>query len=188
MPRLAPLLLLLACLAPPREASAQVRHCVTADGTRLYTDRRCADIGAVDELRLPALGTPGANSRRPLCARNVQDLAYALEEAIRSGDANRIAGLYDWAGMGTANANRVMNQLQAIARREVVEVRQVHAGERWEAADPWLAPPPSDPQADRRPGRWRSGARWTCRSCGRILSRSISRLLRRAPQERTPSC
>lgn len=145
MLRLVPLLLLLACLAPPRMASAQVRHCIAADGSRLYTERRCADLGAADELRLPALGTPAAHSRRPLCAHSVQDLAYALEEAIRSGDANRIAGLYDWAGMGTANANRVMNQLQAIAKREVMEVRQVHAGDRWEAVDPWLAPPPSGP-------------------------------------------
>ncbi|TLX21104.1 hypothetical protein [Thermomonas fusca] len=145
MLRFSLLLLLLASLAPMREASAQVRHCVTADGTRLYTDRRCADMGAVEELRLPTLGTPAAYSRRPLCARNVQDLAYALEEAIRSGDANRIAGLYDWAGMGTANANRVMNRLQAIAKREVVEVRPVHAGERGEVTDPWLAPPPPGP-------------------------------------------
>ncbi len=145
MLRLVPLLLLLACLASPREASAQVRHCVTADGTRLYTDRLCADLGAVDDLRLPTPAAPASNSRRPVCAHTVQDLAYALEEAIRSGDPNRIAGLYDWAGMGTANANRVMNRLQDIARREVVEVRTVHAGDRWEAVDPWLAPPPSGP-------------------------------------------
>ena len=139
------LLLLLAWLAPLREAHAQVWHCVTADGTRLYTDRRCADLGAVDDLRDPALATQPGNSRRPVCARDVQDLAWALEEAIRSGDANRIAALYDWAGMGTANANRVMNRLQAIAKREVVQVRPVHAGERWDDTDPWLAPAPVGP-------------------------------------------
>ena len=65
----------------------------------------------MDDLRDPALATQPGNSRRPVCARDVQDLAWALEEAIRSGDANRIAALYDWAGMGTANANRVMNLL-----------------------------------------------------------------------------
>lgn len=145
MLRFSLLLLLLASLAPMREASAQVRHCVTADGTRLYTDRRCADMGAVEELRVPTLGAPAASYRRPVCARDVQDLAYALEEAVRSGDANRIAGLYDWAGMGTANAYRVMKRLQAIARRDVVEVQTVHAGDRWESADPWLAPPPAGP-------------------------------------------
>lgn len=138
-------LLLLVCLAPMREALAQVRHCVTPDGTRLYTDRRCADLGAVDDLRLPGLDTPAAHSRRPACARNVQDLAYALEEAIRAGDANRIAGLYDWAGMGTTNANRVMDRLQDIARRDVVEVRTVRAGGRGPVADAWLVPPPVGP-------------------------------------------
>ncbi|ODU47803.1 MAG: hypothetical protein ABS98_12335 [Lysobacteraceae bacterium SCN 69-48] len=145
MLRFALMLFLLALLAPMREASAQVRHCVTPDGTRLYTDRRCADMGAVDELRLPALETSAVSSRRPVCARSVQDLAYALEDAIRSGDANRIAGLYDWAGMGTANANRVMNRLQDIAGRDLVDVQQVHAGARRETTDPWLAPPPAGP-------------------------------------------
>lgn len=145
MLRLFALLLLLSCLAPMREAAAQVRHCLTADGTRLYTDRRCAELGAVDDLRPPASATSSAASRRQICARNVQDLAHALEEAIRSGDANRIAGLYDWAGMGSANANQVMNRLQDIAGREVVDVRPVRAGERRTASDALLVPPQAGP-------------------------------------------
>ena len=121
-------LLLLACLAPARPASAQVKHCLMADGTRLYTDRKCADLGA-SEYRAPPPPAGGAYSQRMVCARSVQDLAYALDEAIRSGDANRFAGLYDWAGMRSATARSVMNRLQVIASRALVDVRTRHAGD-----------------------------------------------------------
>ena len=121
------LLLLMAWLAPPRQADAQVRHCQTADGTRLYTDRPCADLGA-REARDPPTGQATGN-RLQACARSVPDLAYALDDAIRSGDANRIAGLYDWAGMGSSNANRVLDQLQRIAERPLVDVREARAGD-----------------------------------------------------------
>lgn len=146
MLRLPVLLLLLACLAPTRETPAQVRHCVAADGTRLYTDRRCADLGASDDLRLPASAPAPASRLRTVCARSVQALAYALDDAIRSGDANRIAGLYDWAGMGTANASQVMSRLQEIAAREVVGVREVRRGERRSAdAGTYLPSAPDGP-------------------------------------------
>ena len=121
------LLLLVAWLAPSRQADAQVRHCQTADGTRLYTDRPCADLGA-RESRDPPAGQATGN-RLQACARSVPDLAYALDDAIRSGDANRIAGLYDWAGMGSSNANRVLDQLQRIAERPLVDVREARAGD-----------------------------------------------------------
>lgn len=121
------LLLMLGGLALPRHAAAQVRHCQAADGTRLYTDRQCADLGA-RESRDPPPGQATGN-RLQACARSVPDLAYALDDAIRAGDANRIAGLYDWAGMGSSNANRVLDQLQRIAERPLVDVREARAGD-----------------------------------------------------------
>ena len=121
------LLLSLGWLAPSPHAVAQVRHCQAADGTRLYTDRQCTDLGA-RESRDPPPGQ-AAGSRRQACASSVPDLAYALDDAIRSGDANRIAGLYDWAGMGSSNANRVLDQLQRIAERPLVDVREARAGD-----------------------------------------------------------
>lgn len=134
MPRPLVLLLLsaIALALPHGGAHAQVRHCVAADGTRVFTDRQCEDIGASDYRAPPA---PADAGRIPLtvCARSVQDLAYALDEAIRSGDANRIAGLYDWAGMGTANAYRVMDRLQAIARRPLIAVAPLYAGDAGDA-------------------------------------------------------
>lgn len=130
MPRFALLLLALACaLAPlPQPAQAQVKRCTAADGSLIYTDRQCADIGASERLPSPAAASGGAYLRRNVCTRSVQDLSFALGSAIQSGDANQIAGLYDWAGMGTTAANHVMDRLQVIARRTLVDVQPLYAG------------------------------------------------------------
>ncbi len=131
MPRLALLAsLLLACAWWwPTPAKAQVRQCIGGDGSLVYTDRKCADIGGRE--RPVADASTGIGSTRLYrggCARSVQDLVYSLSSAIQSGDANQIAGVYDWAGMSTANAYRLMARLEAIARRPLVDVQPMYAG------------------------------------------------------------
>lgn len=131
MPRIAFafLPLLLACLLPSRAAQAQVRQCIGGDGAPVYTDRRCADIGASERPATDAaIGMPGQRLSRGGCSRSVQDLVYALGSAIQSGDANQVAGMYDWAGMSTANGYRLMARLDAIARRPLVDLQPVYAG------------------------------------------------------------
>lgn len=133
MPRIAFafLPLLLACLLPSRAAPApaQVRQCLGGDGSLVYTDRRCADIGASERPAADtAIGMPGQRLSRGGCSRSVQDLVYALGSAIQSGDANQVAGMYDWAGMSTANGYRLMARLDAIARRPLVDLQPVYAG------------------------------------------------------------
>jgi hypothetical protein len=130
MPRSAAVaLLLLACACWPRAAVAQVRECVGSDGSLVYTDRHCADIGGTE--RPASQAAPGIDGLRPSrssCSRSVQDLVYSLSSAIQSGDANQIAGMYDWAGMTTANGYRLMARLQAIAMRPLVDVQPMYAG------------------------------------------------------------
>lgn len=129
--RLPTMVCLVACtlLAAPRISTAQVRHCVAADGTLVYTDKQCVDIGGRERAPDPVPGG-GAAARysRDTCARSVQDLAYSLGSAIQSGDVNRIAGFYDWSGMSTANGYRLMDRLQAIANRPLVDVQPMYAG------------------------------------------------------------
>ncbi|TCT23452.1 hypothetical protein [Thermomonas haemolytica] len=125
MPRIAPLLLpaLLLGPLPAPPVQAQVRQCLAADGTRIYTDRQCGDIAAREAPAALAAGAGGALlTARGGCARSVEDLADALERALQAGDANQLAALYDWAGMGSAAANAVLDQLQRIAGRPLVGV------------------------------------------------------------------
>ena len=102
------LLLLIAGLLAPDAAPAQVKRCTAADGTLVYTDRKCDDIGATERLgALPSAGGPIAAHHRNVCARTVQDLVYSFSNALQSGDANQVAGVYDWAGMPTSSAYTV---------------------------------------------------------------------------------
>lgn len=130
MPRSAlALLMLIACFLPPRIAQSQVRQCIGGDGALVYTDRRCEDIGATERPASQAvIGIPGLHLYRGGCSRSVQDLVYALGSAVQSGDVNQIAGLYDWAGMSTANGYRLMTRLEAIARRPLVDVQPMYSG------------------------------------------------------------
>lgn len=130
MPRTAlALLLLFACLLPSRAAQAQVRQCIGGDGTLVYTDRKCEDIGGTERPASQAvIGMPGQRMYRGGCSRSVQDLVHALGSAIQSGDANQIAGVYDWAGMSTANGYRLMARLEAIAKRPLVDVQPMYSG------------------------------------------------------------
>jgi hypothetical protein len=123
MPRLL-LLSLLCCAALP--AHAAVRRCTAADGTAVFTDRRCADIGAVE--RVPRAAVPAARLHRSTCSRSLQDLVYELTTAIDSRDVNRLAGIYQWTGMSTRAGYAVMDRLQRIVDRPLVDMVPVFPG------------------------------------------------------------
>jgi hypothetical protein len=120
---LLPLLALLALWTLPSQA--QVRRCTGPDGTAIYTDRRCADIGATDRVTHPTAGQPGRFYRGG-CAHNLLDLVYELTAAVDSHDVNRVAGLYHWVGMSSSGAVAVMNRLDVIAQRPLVDVVPVY--------------------------------------------------------------
>ena len=127
--RTLPLLALLALALLDGRAQAQVRRCTATDGSIVYTDRKCEDIGAIERAAAAptVIGSIGGY-RRPTCARNVNDLAYALGSALNSADANQVAGLYDWTGMSTSSGYQVMARLQVIASRTLVDVQPMYAG------------------------------------------------------------
>lgn len=124
---LAPLLLLAAaCL--PHAAQAQVRRCTAGDGSLIFTDRKCDDIGATERLSSSGItGNNGGNVYRG-CARTVQDLAYSLGNAIQMGDVNQLAGLYDFTGTTTATGYRLMARLGTIVKRPMVDVQPMYTG------------------------------------------------------------
>ncbi|MEO6154879.1 MAG: hypothetical protein ABIP16_04025 [Thermomonas sp.] len=120
------LLLVIACLSHP--AQAQVRRCSAGDGTLIYTDRRCEDIGATERLYTPRISGIGGSRLNYSCARSVQDLAYSLSSAIQSSDVNQLAGVYDWAGTSTSTGYRLMSRLDVIAKRPLVDVQPMFSG------------------------------------------------------------
>lgn len=120
------LLVVIAWATPIAPVHGQVRRCTSANGNIVYTDQRCDDIGASPVLA-PLAPSGGGNTLRSMCARNVRDLAYGLENALQSGDANRIASLYDWTGVATASANRLMDRFDAMVARAFVDVQPVYA-------------------------------------------------------------
>lgn len=129
MPRFLPLLLAasLALPAAPRDAAAQVRRCALPDGQTVYTDKRCDAIGGT-ERRAPPPGQPQLRSHRTACARTLRDLYFELGAAIESGDANRLAGVYHWPGLGTQQGYDVMRRLQAIVDRPLVDLQPIWPG------------------------------------------------------------
>jgi len=124
------LLLLIASLLAPGVVQAQVKRCTAADGSLVYTDRTCDDIGAIERIAPSPMsgGSAMAGHYRNVCARTVQDLVYSFSSALQSGDANKVAGVYDWAGMATSSAYQVMSRLDTIAKRPLVDVQPMYAG------------------------------------------------------------
>lgn len=119
------LLLAPSAWAPP--AAAQVRRCTGVDGTAIFTDRKCADIGASERLPRTAGNATGLRLYRRGCARNLQDLVYEVTAAIDAHDANRLAGVYHWVGVSGRTATGIMNRLDSVARRPLVDIVPVAA-------------------------------------------------------------
>lgn len=115
-------------LSASGSVAAEVRHCVAADGTSVFTDRRCADIGAV-EGRAPDHAIARAPVRRDSCPRTLQDLVFEVTTAVDTRDVNRLAGVYGWTGMSNSAGYALMDRLQAIVARPLVDVVPVYPGE-----------------------------------------------------------
>src|SRR5215218_8844018 len=118
-------LLVLLCASLP--ACAEVRHCVAADGTSVFTDRRCEDIGAV-QRRAPGPAATAPAARRDGCPRTLHDLVFEVTTAVDTRDVNRLAGVYGWTGMSNSAAYALMDRLQAIVARPLVDVEPVYPG------------------------------------------------------------
>lgn len=131
------LLPLLACLLPA-VAAAQVNRCELPNGDTVYTDRRCDSIGA--RPHVAAAATPGVRSHRAACARTLRDLAYEVTASIEAHDVNRLAGVYLWSGLGTREGYALMDRLQAVVDRPLVDLQPVYAGGEDEALAPTRPP------------------------------------------------
>lgn len=148
--------LVLALALPAAPAQSQIRRCVTADGTHLYTDRACADVDASERLPRPEDGGASSAPIRRDCSRRLQDLVFELTAAIDSRDVNRLAGVYHWPGTSSRSGDAIMSRLDAIVNRPLVDITPVHPSP---PEPPPLAPAPPPVQASSSTRTWRTPAR-----------------------------
>lgn len=162
------LALLLASLLFPALADAEVRRCVAADGTTIYTDRPCSHFDARDassatapdtaatalpshtqgEIPLSAYGPAYAD-----CARSPEGLLFTLRRVLEHRDINGLAGLYHWPGMGRYSATAVMERLEALAARSDGSAELIYPDAAFVVHAPQAYPdlPPEDPIGVRLP-------------------------------------
>lgn len=131
-----------ACWLWPADARAQqqTNRCTGPAGNTIYTDRACASIGASD--RLPR-GTASLayRQRRGGCARTVQELIYEITTAIDTRDVNRLGAVYHWVGLNAAGGDRILDRLQTVVDRPLVDIVPLRAARAPIVADAAIEPP-----------------------------------------------
>ncbi|MEO6518578.1 MAG: hypothetical protein ABIO17_06250 [Pseudoxanthomonas sp.] len=111
---------------PSAAVAQKVQRCSTMDGNTVYTDKSCEDIGAMDRLPRVTAGTSGSGGiYRAGCARTLSDLVYQITAAVENKDVNRLASVYQWNGISNASANRILNKLETIVDRPLVDIAPV---------------------------------------------------------------
>ncbi len=107
-------------------ADAQIRRCIAADGQVTYTDRSCADVGGTNQPA-PATQSPvyGGKSYARGCSRGLRELIFEVTAAIDSRDVNRLAGVYSWTGLSSRSGYAILDRLDAIANRPLLDVSAI---------------------------------------------------------------
>lgn len=110
--------------------SQRLNRCSDASGQSVYTDRPCETVGArarLPEVTAPAQGnTQDRNALGASCPRRLSELVGALRGAVAANDVNRLSTLYLWGSVSDAGAQRILGQLESIARRPLVDIVPVY--------------------------------------------------------------
>lgn len=130
-------------------AADGLQRCESSGGV-VYTDKPCALFGAravpmsgemlgriareeaqslaaaieqgiAIEVDLPTTRPVGRRSLASGCARTPTQLAMDLQGAFALGNVNRVAESYHWVGLDHARGQRIMDRLDHLARRPVVD-------------------------------------------------------------------
>lgn len=110
------LALLLLCLAAPAcMAQSAIHHCVSADGTPVFSDQPCDSIAS---MKIGAI-VPGLQRS---CPTTREALRRQVAIAFNEHDANALAGLMLWEGYGDSEALHEVARLQKAMRRPLLGV------------------------------------------------------------------
>lgn len=122
--------LLLLVLIPLTPAHAQqVNRCTDARGETVYSDRRCEDIGAVARIPQGLRDAGSSGLYHDTCARRLSELVGQINSAVEARDVNRLSSVYLWNGLSNAAAARVLDRLEAIVQRPLVDIAPVYPPE-----------------------------------------------------------
>lgn len=133
---------LLCCLTLPLlcggsgQARAQtIQRCTNADGVSVFTDKPCELLQARPRIshQSPAMAgvrsDPGIDPERQ-CPRRLSQLVDLIQQAISSGDSNRLSALYWWAGQASPAASRQFDRLEAMVQRPLLDIAPVYPAPR----------------------------------------------------------
>ena len=112
-------------------ASGSLRRCISADGSTIFTDRRCQDLQALESSPDGGSYRPGSMVRVRSCAHTRDDLLFGVRSALEAHDVNRFADYYHWTGMSSAEGYRVLERLEHFSERPLMDV-QLTSGQRSE--------------------------------------------------------
>lgn len=140
MNRLPFLLLLLALCSASGVVHAQsprLNRCSDAQGQSVYTDRPCDSVGARSRLPppMPTGSTLPRDTLGARCPRRLSELVEALRAGIVSNDVNRLSSLYLWGVVSDAGAQRILGQLESLARQPLVDVVPVYPRQAQDAVE-----------------------------------------------------
>jgi hypothetical protein len=110
-------------------ASGRLRRCISADGSTIFTDRRCQDLQALESSPDGGSYRPGSMVRVRSCAHSRDDLLFGVRSALEAHDVNRLADFYNWTGMSSEEGYRVLERLDRFTERPLVDV-QLTTGQR----------------------------------------------------------
>jgi hypothetical protein len=114
-------LLLLLFVALPAAAQTAIHRCVGADGSPVFSDQPCANLGATSLLPVAARSAAGPTAGL-LCAKDMAELRDGLAQAFAARSANRVGGLILWNGYGSASAVDNLRAMEALVRRPLVSL------------------------------------------------------------------
>ena len=125
------LLLMIMVYARPAYAGNGLNRCIGSDGTSIFTDQKCEDIGAVQRADpAPVAGNLGngfSRLRANACARKPEDLLHGIESAINAGDVNQIAAFYHWPGVSSLASGGIFQRLQRLVEHSVLSIDLLYA-------------------------------------------------------------
>jgi hypothetical protein len=127
-----------------------VRRCLQSDGTVVVTDGVCA-TDAIEKARVPEpiLRTPGLPKRAgipapPACNSTAEDLQYSVRTAIDMRDINQLAKHYHWPGVTDAQAEALMDRLEKLLLKPVLDVQLLYSQTTPEPGLDYLSPDEMD--------------------------------------------